>query len=110
MTMLKASIDHAGDDMQARRLAEQKVEAARVIEALTAALASDADELLNTEERAGVDQQLDALKQAAENSTDAETVKDAIKALESHCEFYVERRMNSGIRKAMAGHKVDEFE
>ncbi len=110
MTMLKASIDHAGDDMQARRLAEQKVEAARVIEALTAALASDADELLNTEERAGVDQQLDVLKQAAENSTDAETVKDAIKALESHCEFYVERRMNSGIRKAMAGHKVDEFE
>ncbi len=110
MTMLKASIDHAGDDMQARRLAEQKVEAARVIEALTAALASDADELLNTEERAGVDQQLDALKQAAENSTDAEAVKDAIKALESHCEFYVERRMNSGIRKAMAGHKVDEFE
>ena len=110
MTMLKASIDHAGDDMQARRLAEQKVEAARVIEALTAALASDADELLNTEERAGVDQQLDALKQAAENNTDAETVKDAIKALESHCEFYVERRMNSGIRKAMAGHKVDEFE
>ncbi|MGA1690478.1 MAG: Fe-S protein assembly chaperone HscA [Sedimenticolaceae bacterium] len=110
MTMLKASIDHAGDDMQARRLAEQKVEAARVIEALTAALASDADELLNTEERAGVDQQLEALKQAAENSTDAETVKDAIKALESHCEFYVERRMNSGIRKAMAGHKVDEFE
>ena len=110
MTMLKASIDHAGDDMQARRLAEQKVEAARVIEALTAALASDADELLNTEERAGVDHQLDALKQAAENSTDAEAVKDAIKALESHCEFYVERRMNSGIRKAMAGHKVDEFE
>ena len=110
MTMLKASIDHAGDDMQARRLAEQKVEAARVIEALTAALASDADELLNTKERAGVDQQLDALKQAAENSTDAEAVKDAIKALESHCEFYVERRMNSGIRKAMAGHKVDEFE
>ena len=110
MTMLKASIDHAGDDMQARRLAEQKVEAARVIEALTAALASDADELLNTEERADVDQQLDALKQAAENSTDAEKVKDAIEALESHCEFYVERRMNSGIRKAMAGHKVDEFE
>ena len=110
MTMLKASIDHAGDDMQARRLAEQKVEAARVIEALTAALASDADELLNNEERAVVDQHLNALKQVAENSTDAESIKDAIKGLESHCEFYVERRMNSGIRKAMAGHKVDEFE
>ena len=110
MTMLKSSIDHAGDDMQARRLAEQKVEAARVIEALKAALASDADELLNNEERAVVDQHLNALKQIAENSTDAESIKDAIKGLESHCEFYVERRMNSGIRKAMAGHKVDEFE
>jgi len=29
--------------------------------------------------------------------------------LEKDCEFYVERRMNSGIRKAMAGHRVDEF-
>ena len=37
-------------------------------------------------------------------------IKAGIEALEQACGFYVERRMNSGIRKAMAGHKVEEFE
>ena len=38
--MLRASIDHARDDMDARRLVEERVEAQRVIEALNAALAA----------------------------------------------------------------------
>ena len=41
--MLQASIDHARDDIDARRLVEEQVEAQRVIEALKAALASDGD-------------------------------------------------------------------
>ena len=107
--MLRASIDHARDDMDARRLVEEKVEAQRVIEALNAALARDGDELLSTDERAGVRQALDCLLATAESSQDAREVEAAIKQLEKDCEFYVERRMNSGIRKAMAGHRVDEF-
>jgi len=108
--MLKSSIEHAGEDMAARKLAEQKVEAARVIEALSAALASDGDELLNAEERVTVDQALAELKQLAETSQDDKSLKAGIEALEAACGFYVERRMDSGIRKAMAGHKVEEFE
>jgi len=108
--MLKSSIEHAGEDMAARKLAEQKVEAARVIEALAAALASDGDELLNVEERATVDRALAELQQLADTSEDEKQLKAGIEALEATCGFYVERRMNSGIRKAMAGHKVDEFE
>ena len=107
--MLRASIDHARDDMDARRLVEEKVEAQRVIEALNAALARDGDELLSADERAGVQQALDCLLATAESSQDAREVEAAIKQLEKDCEFYVERRMNSGIRKAMAGHRVDEF-
>ena len=107
--MLRASIDHARDDMDARRLVEEKVEAQRVIEALNAALARDGDELLSADERAGVRQALDCLLATAESSQDAREVEAAIKQLEKDCEFYVERRMNSGIRKAMAGHRVDEF-
>ena len=44
--------------------------------------------------------------------TDAalEAIDAGIKALEKRCEFYVERRMNANIRKAMAGHSVNEFE
>ena len=107
--MLRASIDRARDDMDMRRLVEEKVEAQRVIEALNAALARDGDELLSVDERAGVQQALDRLLAVTEASQDAREVESAIKQLEKDCEFYVERRMNSGIRKAMAGHRVDEF-
>lgn len=108
--MLKSSIEHAGEDMAARALAEQRVEAARAIEALTAALASDGEQLLDVEERQVVDQALQRLQQLLEDSTEDKEIKIGIEALESACAFYVERRMNSGIREAMAGHKVDEFE
>ena len=108
--MLKASITYAHEDMRARALAEEKVEAARVVEALGAALAADGDELLDDAERSAVDGALLSLMQVAEQAQDAAVVEAEIKALEKICEFYVERRMNSNIRKAMAGHKVDEFE
>ena len=107
--MLQASIDHAGEDMTIRRLVEERVEAQRVIEALNAALAADGDELLDAGERARVDTALQRLTEAAASSQDPAEVELAIKQLEKDCEFYVERRMNSGIRKAMAGHRVDEF-
>jgi molecular chaperone HscA len=107
--MLKASIEHAREDFDARRLAEEQVEARRVIEALNAALARDADELLSADERAVIDQALQALIATVDASQDAAEVEMAIKRLESDCEFYVERRMNSGIRKAMAGQRVDEI-
>jgi molecular chaperone HscA len=107
--MLQASLDHARDDMDLRRLVEERVEAQRVIEALNAALASDGDELLSAAERADVEQALRHLTATANDSQDPREVEAAIKRLEKHCEFYVERRMNSGIRKAMAGHRVDEF-
>ncbi|RMG38101.1 MAG: Fe-S protein assembly chaperone HscA [Gammaproteobacteria bacterium] len=108
--MLQSSIEHAGEDMAARRLTEQKVEAARVVEALRSALATDGDELLDAAERQRVERALHDLQQTADSASDAETIKQAIEQLEKTCEFYVERRMNSNIRKAMAGHKVDEFE
>ena len=56
-----------------------------------------------------VDEALDDLR-ALCAGTDAEAIDAGIKALEKRCEFYVERRMNANIRKAMAGHSVNEFE
>ena len=107
--MLQSSIDHAHEDMQLRRLVEERVEAQRVIEALQAALASDADDLLDAEERGRIDDALARLRQTAEQSQEPAEVEAAIKQLEQDCEFYVERRMNSNIKRAMAGHRVDEF-
>jgi molecular chaperone HscA len=107
--MLRDSMDYAHDDMLARKLAEEKVEARRVIEAIDSALAADAEQLLNAEERGRIDAARDGLVQA-EQGDDAEAIKAAIEQLEKTCEFYVERRMNAGIREAMAGHNVDEFD
>ena len=106
--MLQASIDNAADDMSARRLSEQRVEARRIVEALEAALATDGAQLLDAAERTRVDDALSTLRRTIEGDA-ANAIAAAVKALEADCEFYVERRMNTGIRNALAGHKVDEF-
>ncbi len=107
--MLRASMEHAEEDVKLRQLREQQVEAGRVIEALTAALAKDGEQLLNDEERQLIDAALQQLQQLADGD-DAAAIEDGVKALEQSCDFYVERRMNSSIHDAMAGHNIHEFE
>jgi molecular chaperone HscA len=106
--MLKDSLRCAREDMEARRLREQQVEADRVLEALQAALARDGDELLDAEERAQIEQAAQALQQQR-SGTDYHAIKRAIEAVEKASTEYVARRMNAGVHKAMAGHRVDEF-
>jgi molecular chaperone HscA len=108
-SMLQESMEHAEEDMVARRLREQQVEASRVIEALNAALAEDGERMLDAEERSGIDAALAKLVAVAE-SDDHQAIKQEIESLEAYCGFYVERRMNDNVRKAMSGHSVDEFE
>ena len=107
--MLKDSMAHAREDMELRRLREQKVEADRVLEALEAALAEDGAELLDAGERERIDAAAAALRQARDGG-DHLAVKAAIEAVEKASSVYVERRMNESIRRAMAGHRIDEFE
>ncbi len=106
--MLRASMAHAQEDMDTRRLREQQVEAKRVIEALASALAADGEQLLTKEEREPIKKSFQHLVTLSE-SDDHEAIKEAIEALEKSCEFYVERRMNANIHKAMAGQKVENF-
>ena len=108
-SMLQDSIAHARDDADARRLREQQVDAERVVEALVAALDADGDQLLDADERERIDRALEQLRTVA-GQDDPEAIQKGIEHLESVCGFYVERRMNKGIRDAMAGHRVDEFE
>jgi molecular chaperone HscA len=107
--MLRDSIDYAQKDLEARRLREQQVEAERVIEALRSALDADGDLLLNGEERERVESHL-ALLVEISHADDHIKIQQEIEALEKACEFYVERRMNASVTKAMSGHSVDEFE
>ena len=79
-----------------------------MLEALHSALATDADELLSEAERESIDVAAQALE-AVRRGDDYREIKRAIAAVEQASSGYVERRMNSSIRSAMAGHKVDEF-
>jgi len=108
-TMLRDSIDHARDDMQARRLREQQVEADRVLEALHAALSEDGAVFLGPDEREPIEHAARQLA-AARQGDDPRAIKQAMEQLEQASADYVTRRMNANIRKAMAGHKIEDFE
>ncbi len=107
--MLRDSMAHADEDMQARRLREQQVEADRVMEALTAALSTDGQQLLSSDERAVIDHAMADLAEKR-RSGNVQGIKQAMLALEKSCAGYVERRMNRNIQAAMTGRKVQEFE
>jgi molecular chaperone HscA len=106
--MLRDSMAHAQEDMEARRLREQQVEADRVLEALQAALADDGDRILNPQERAVIDAAVRLLAKARAGS-DPQAIKHAIEGVEAASSDYVARRMDTSIREAMAGHNIDEF-
>jgi molecular chaperone HscA len=107
-SMLKDSMEHAADDRDLRRLREEQVEADRVLEALSAALEADGDSLLEPAERSAIDSAAAHLA-AVRDGGDYRVIKQAIEAVEQASAVFVERRMNSSIRAAMAGHSVDEF-
>ncbi|CDG18482.1 Fe-S protein assembly chaperone HscA [Xenorhabdus doucetiae] len=105
--MLKDSMTNAQEDIQARKLAEQKVEAARVLESLTSALEKDAD-LLSQEEQAAIDAAAQVLIESAQG-TSPDAIESAIKQLDKQTQEFAARRMDTSIRRALAGHSVDEI-
>ena len=107
--MLRASMDHAREDMDLRMRAEQQDEARRVVEAVDSALAEDAAQLLNAAEQAEIRKHRDALA-AAIDSASADELKQLIGAVEQASETFVARRMNASVKKALAGKNIDEVD
>ncbi|MFP2423176.1 Fe-S protein assembly chaperone HscA [Pseudescherichia vulneris] len=105
-SMIKDSMSFAEHDVQARMLAEQKVEAARVLESLNGALAADAA-LLSAEERKAIDDGISALQIAAAGDN-ADDIKEAIKNIDTQTQEFAARRMDQSVRKALKGQSVDE--
>ncbi|MCW9057132.1 MAG: Fe-S protein assembly chaperone HscA [Gammaproteobacteria bacterium] len=108
-TMLRESMDYASDDMKARSLREQQVEADRVIEALDAAMAEDGEDMLEADERDTILSASELLIQMRQTSETAQEIKLAIEDIERASAGYVAKRMNASVQKSMAGHKVEEF-
>lgn len=76
-SMIKDSMSYAEQDVKARMLAEQKVEAARVLESLHGALAADAA-LLSAAERQAIDDAAAHLSEVAQGD-DVDAIEQAIK-------------------------------
>ena len=104
--MIKDSMANAQSDVSARKLAEQQVEASRVLESLQGALAEDAA-LLSEQESTAIAQAMALLQQQMQGN-DPHAIEAAIKALDTQTQDFAARRMDASIRRALAGHSVDE--
>jgi len=105
--MLMDSMNNAEQDIQARMLKEQQVEASRVIESVQSALASDG-ELLNENEINIINNAISALAKIVQSKV-ADDIEAAIETLNESTAIFAERRMDSSIKTALAGHSVNEI-
>ena len=102
--MLRDSFEHAREDTHARALAEQRVDGQRLLEATRSALAAD-EVLLNPQERKAIDAAIASLEKLLPG-TDHRAIKQAIEALNRATEDFAGRRMDEGIKRALAGRKI----
>ncbi|OBW97296.1 Fe-S protein assembly chaperone HscA [Gallibacterium anatis] len=105
--MIKSSHENAKADMQARELAEQRVEAARVLENVYSALAEDAA-LLNEQELGEVRMAVEKLEQL-QHQEDSQKIAEGIKQLDQATRNFAAKRMDNSIKQALAGHSVEQF-
>lgn len=107
--MIKSSFDNAQEDLQARELAEQRVEADRVIESVIVALQADGAELLSTDEFHHIETVLKQLMDVKQGS-DRDAIAQGIKALDTATQEFAARRMNASINKALTGKNLSDIE
>lgn len=106
--MLRDSMTYAKEDMQARALAEQRVEADRVIEGLIAAMQADGDELLSEQEKQDLIKVIEALIELR-NGEDADAIEQGIKDTDKASQDFASRRMDKSIRAALSGQSVNDI-
>jgi len=105
-SMLKEGFSHAGEDRDARALAEQRVEAESLLSSLRGALERDSD-LLDAAQRRGLEEQMRALE-SARGGTDHRAIKAAIDSLNRASEPFAARRMDRAVAGALKGQRLDE--
>ncbi|MCF6218321.1 MAG: Fe-S protein assembly chaperone HscA [Gammaproteobacteria bacterium] len=106
-SMLRDSMSHAKEDLEARRLREAQVEANRLVESVDVALNADA-RLLSDQERAAIEQALSALK-AVMNGDDHSAIQQNSSVLQKATADFAARRMDASIKQVLAGHQVDDI-
>lgn len=106
--MLRESYSHAAEDLEARNLREQQVEAQRIIAALKAAMAEDGA-LLSEDETAMLLAEIDSLEQRIAEA-DYRRIEQGVEQLAKRSDFFAARRMDRSISQALSGHTIDELD
>ncbi len=103
--MILDSIAHGDEDVKARLLAEQRVEADGIVAAARAAM-RDAPELLADGERDAIEEALAAVE-AARAGSDHHAIRTAIETLDHASKAFATRRMNRALEQGFRGRNVD---
>ncbi|MGV3572930.1 MAG: Fe-S protein assembly chaperone HscA [Ramlibacter sp.] len=106
--MLQESFSTAEADIKARAVTEAKVDAERMRMATQSALDADGA-LLESGERAEIEALMASLRETAAASNDAGVIEAAVQALAKGTEAFAARRMNEGIRRALAGKNLESL-
>jgi molecular chaperone HscA len=105
--MLGEGFRSAESDMVERSLREARVDAERLLAAIASAVEADGD-LLDDEERAAIER-LSAELLERSRSDDRSAIEAATKALGAATEAFAAERMNRGMRRALAGRRIEEI-
>ena len=108
--MLQDSFSHAKDDMKARALREQQVEADRMIEDLRAALQKDGRALLDDVEYQCLEVAVKELEMVRDSSTEHRVLARQVESVGKVSEAFAARRMDASIKNALAGQSLDDVE
>ncbi len=106
--MIRDSYERAQEDLDLRTLREQQVEADRLMEALESAMAADGEQLLTVEDQQTLRDGIAYLRLLREGD-DHKAIAQGIDVLTTASNDFAARRMDEGIRHALAGHTVDEI-
>jgi molecular chaperone HscA len=106
--MLRDSFEHAKDDMRARALNEHRVDAQRLLDATRSGLAEDGS-LLTADEMKSIEDGIKTLEKTIATA-DPRAIKLASDALNRATEEFAARRMNAGVRRALAGRAISSLD
>ena len=105
--MLTSSFGSAEADKKARMLAEARVNAGAIINAVTLALAADSH-LINDEDKQAIEAEIARL-QSMTSAEDAVAINKGVEALNHATEAFAQARMNASVTHALSGKNLEDI-
>jgi molecular chaperone HscA len=89
-------------------LREVQVEADQLLQSVAVALAADGKTLLDAPERSRIEADMATLR-GLQRGDDARAIRAGIQALDETTREFAARRMDAGVKRALAGHRVEDL-